>query len=513
MTEIRFQDSEDRYRSCKIEQLDIQTGNFLTKMEAFAAILRRIQSFCVELQAEHLAMAPTQGSCWFSGLLKPAGFNICDCERYIGDNFQLCSVLPTPPIELPARGGGSSQMDDPIPVAAKDGLAREMPCIGEAEELGDSTTDKAMATSNTARETRQATKIADKPDPLSKKVYCMFWIRKGECDYMQGGCKYKHEMPVDEETRQRIGLREIPQWFKESPGYEHFLQQGVRKATETFTGVRSDKGDTSKAQSSSHGSDSRGSRVSSHRRGRVMTTSRDPAKTGSCATQSPHEDHRQSTVATNNDAKQPRTGPSYVVLGKMPANPQTRISEQPTEINISKVFSETANQGLASTIYKPAVDMVSSSNSNLRAATRESTKAKDSKMEERAFVNSTTASNETADRGFAREMYKPPVAMMLPSGSNIRAAGRGSSNVNDSKVEERAEGQARRRFASRIPASAPHSRLFQEAFRQSRSAAPSVLPGSTKRRPSSPVSDANFQRAGPGLKRARMGKDSGRHSG
>lgn len=45
-----------------------------------------------------------------------------------------------------------------------------------------------------------------------KKVYCTHWIRRGECDFTQQGCLYKHEMP-DIETLQAIGIRGIPTWF------------------------------------------------------------------------------------------------------------------------------------------------------------------------------------------------------------------------------------------------------------------------------------------------------------
>lgn len=53
------------------------------------------------------------------------------------------------------------------------------------------------------------------PGVFGEKKYCTHWIRWGECDYMQQGCKYKHEMP-DEETLVAIGLRSIPKWYKDA---------------------------------------------------------------------------------------------------------------------------------------------------------------------------------------------------------------------------------------------------------------------------------------------------------
>jgi hypothetical protein len=51
------------------------------------------------------------------------------------------------------------------------------------------------------------------PDP-SKKEYCTHWLRRGECDYTQQGCRYKHEMPDLKKLRE-IGFREIPRWYSE----------------------------------------------------------------------------------------------------------------------------------------------------------------------------------------------------------------------------------------------------------------------------------------------------------
>jgi hypothetical protein len=46
------------------------------------------------------------------------------------------------------------------------------------------------------------------------KVYCSYWIRHGECDYMQQGCRYKHEMP-DLKTLKSIGFQSVPRWYRE----------------------------------------------------------------------------------------------------------------------------------------------------------------------------------------------------------------------------------------------------------------------------------------------------------
>lgn len=44
-----------------------------------------------------------------------------------------------------------------------------------------------------------------------------FWIANGRCTYMQEGCKHKHEIPPDEGTRLKIGMRGIPRWLLDNP--------------------------------------------------------------------------------------------------------------------------------------------------------------------------------------------------------------------------------------------------------------------------------------------------------
>lgn len=51
------------------------------------------------------------------------------------------------------------------------------------------------------------------------KIYCTHWIRHGECDYMQQGCRYKHEMP-DRATLTSIGFRTVPRWWQEKTAFQ-----------------------------------------------------------------------------------------------------------------------------------------------------------------------------------------------------------------------------------------------------------------------------------------------------
>ncbi|RMJ23440.1 hypothetical protein PHISP_05693 [Aspergillus sp. HF37] len=61
-----------------------------------------------------------------------------------------------------------------------------------------------------------------------KKEFCSYWIRHGECDYQQQGCLYKHEMPTDPALLEKLGLRDIPRWYREKYGVPSLLPHGHR---------------------------------------------------------------------------------------------------------------------------------------------------------------------------------------------------------------------------------------------------------------------------------------------
>ncbi|KAL3479884.1 hypothetical protein BJX99DRAFT_267599 [Aspergillus californicus] len=59
-----------------------------------------------------------------------------------------------------------------------------------------------------------------------KKEYCSYWIRHGECDYQQQGCLYKHEMPQERSMLEKLGLRDIPRWYREKHNMTSILPNG-----------------------------------------------------------------------------------------------------------------------------------------------------------------------------------------------------------------------------------------------------------------------------------------------
>ncbi|KAF2674615.1 hypothetical protein BT63DRAFT_15626 [Microthyrium microscopicum] len=57
------------------------------------------------------------------------------------------------------------------------------------------------------------------PNPKSK-VWCTHYLRHGECDYIQQGCIYKHDMPELAVLKDITGLKTYPQWWQEKQAKE-----------------------------------------------------------------------------------------------------------------------------------------------------------------------------------------------------------------------------------------------------------------------------------------------------
>ncbi|KAF2231695.1 hypothetical protein EV356DRAFT_535209 [Viridothelium virens] len=76
------------------------------------------------------------------------------------------------------------------------------------------------------------------PD-LSKKKYCTFWLRKGECDFMQQGCLYKHDLPHTAEEWTHIGFKTVPAWIKhKSPELASRISHAMKEAPNKQTPPR-----------------------------------------------------------------------------------------------------------------------------------------------------------------------------------------------------------------------------------------------------------------------------------
>jgi hypothetical protein len=60
---------------------------------------------------------------------------------------------------------------------------------------------------------RMPTPSGLEPDQ-SKKEYCTYWIKCGDCAYTSYNCKFKHDMPSRAKLRE-LGFRDFPQWWKD----------------------------------------------------------------------------------------------------------------------------------------------------------------------------------------------------------------------------------------------------------------------------------------------------------
>ncbi|MCJ1475191.1 hypothetical protein MMC13_003851 [Lambiella insularis] len=133
------------------------------------------------------------------------------------------------PEEGHAAAGSSNAKPEEHPVegwrrrvgtaAAKADLATAKAATATAKENSTASTfhnaSKRSFLSSIATESQPYTPA--QPGIFGVKEYCTHWIRKGECDFMQQGCIFKHVMP-DLAGLQLLGYRSYPRWFREARG-------------------------------------------------------------------------------------------------------------------------------------------------------------------------------------------------------------------------------------------------------------------------------------------------------
>ncbi|KAK2737975.1 hypothetical protein FQN57_007329 [Myotisia sp. PD_48] len=132
-----------------------------------------------------------------------------------------------------------------------------------------------------------------------KKEYCSFWLRHGECDYQQQGCIFKHEMPLDKSILEKLGLRDIPRWYRDKHG------------------VKSISGNTNGA-SSTNGTPGR-IRTGVWRNGSQLQIDRNDVPTNRLLTSGPHEDMARAL----NDASAHYSSSPGLTRGLNPSLPST----------------------------------------------------------------------------------------------------------------------------------------------------------------------------------------------
>ncbi|KAF1923183.1 uncharacterized protein M421DRAFT_407504, partial [Didymella exigua CBS 183.55] len=101
-------------------------------------------------------------------------------------------------------------------VAPTEGLVNRLVSTSPEERLASTRTSRYVAARSEGVQYppyRLSNPSGVEPDP-SKKEFCTHWIRTNSCDFMQQGCKYKHEMP-DREKLKDLGFAEIPKWYRD----------------------------------------------------------------------------------------------------------------------------------------------------------------------------------------------------------------------------------------------------------------------------------------------------------
>lgn len=162
-----------------------------------------------------------------------------DAAQHVIDRINSCRVNPSslkqrpaasdpvsytseqsrPATGSPPRSDSSAPQQLPVSATAATWRRVDDAASAKSQEIIDNTL--AQSTHSPTHKPETAFKISRTPPSSPKssfeqkdKIYCSYWIRSGECDYTQQGCRYKHEMP-DKATLASIGFRTVPRWWQE----------------------------------------------------------------------------------------------------------------------------------------------------------------------------------------------------------------------------------------------------------------------------------------------------------
>ena len=380
-------------------------------------------------------------------------------------------VLPTPPIESPVRTKEEpsrqntidrtmATMDAESSVNAvasekgKDTMSMVAPGSGVAQQLKamevDSSNSEAAGQSANKPTTPDSTRVQDFIDEIIEKAtasrqipirsrpaakiadhkeYCSYWLRRGECDYMQSGCKYKHEMPVDEKVLQKCGLREVPRWFKDSPGYEEYLQKTEELAMRKLASSNAEEKVTSTAESSRQGSGrTEESMDRSQAAGRTLMTpaTRPNARQlGSHTVRSPYGNYHQSLVTRQPDAMSACAGSRSAANTNATNGGAVRQFERQT--------------------YKPLGPPPSSNKFSIRGAAGGSSKVKDEDVEElpKSQARNNGRSSISAGSPFLRQFQQALGGSRSAGSSAGPTMGAGTKRQRSSPVPDSDDRRAR----------------------------------------------------------------------
>lgn len=71
-------------------------------------------------------------------------------------------------------------------------------------------------------------------------MYCDKWVHEGVCAFTQQGCKFRHEMPFDENVQRSLGLFQgFPAWWKKRNEEMGVCRSSSSSSNASFTSPRS----------------------------------------------------------------------------------------------------------------------------------------------------------------------------------------------------------------------------------------------------------------------------------
>ncbi|EXJ94839.1 hypothetical protein A1O1_03237 [Capronia coronata CBS 617.96] len=142
-------------------------------------------------------------------------------------NRWTAAAVPRTPVQSPAPPKAFG-VDEQRPSGADSGscTSSTLSVGSESKPVYSNNVSNLSAKASAVAASNKQPNIGQSKVPAGSKEYCSFWIRRGECDYAQQGCVYKHEMPLDLPTLERIGHRDIPRWYREQYGLGSLLVAG-----------------------------------------------------------------------------------------------------------------------------------------------------------------------------------------------------------------------------------------------------------------------------------------------
>ena len=181
-----------------------------------------------------------------------------------------------------------------------------------------------------------------KQGTMGKKVYCTYWIQTGNCNYMQEGCKYKHEIPKDEETRRAIGFREFPNWPREELPIQSKPAPALHKSWRRQDGKHEGSGGpgrANRAASSPAAAARRAPNVLA--RGNSQATAGSSAQAHATAHPTPNVLARGNSQATAGASAQvPAANPHYNPSAAVFTAPQQHFPNQVSHMAQQRLFSQ-----------------------------------------------------------------------------------------------------------------------------------------------------------------------------